>query len=193
MTPSAGAGRRGAQALFLLYQWDLTGRPLQSLFEGTPELRRRARRSGGRARRGARRADHGRRRRMARRRLGTLERNIMRIGVYEIEEGACPPRSRSTRLSSCEALRNRGGRQARERGSRRVREARRRAMTRIDEALGRMQELLERLPAASTLSRRWLRTAGRRRGGRDSCRGGRARASRRGGAPAGRQAADAGA
>ena len=32
-------GRRQArrQALFLLYQWDLTGQPLASLFEGDPE------------------------------------------------------------------------------------------------------------------------------------------------------------
>ncbi|MGI8478567.1 MAG: antitermination protein NusB, partial [Gaiellaceae bacterium] len=37
MRPPAGrrAGRR--QALFLLYQWDLTGQPLASLFEGEPD------------------------------------------------------------------------------------------------------------------------------------------------------------
>ena len=37
MSPHVGrrAGRR--QALFLLYQWDLTGQPLASLYEGEPD------------------------------------------------------------------------------------------------------------------------------------------------------------
>jgi transcription termination factor NusB len=39
MTETAPVSRRQArrQALFLLYQWDLTGLPLESLFEGSPD------------------------------------------------------------------------------------------------------------------------------------------------------------
>jgi N utilization substance protein B len=84
------AGRR--TALFLLYQWDLTGQPLASLYEGTPddfaaslatavaahaeELDRRVTESSDEWP-----AD----------RMGTLERNILRIGVYELEERTVPP------------------------------------------------------------------------------------------------------
>src|SRR4029079_6365307 len=86
-------GRRQArrQALFLLYQWDLTGHTLASLFEGerdefarsleasvsavAPELDARVSAvSNGWP------AD----------RLGTLERNILRVGVFELEENAVP-------------------------------------------------------------------------------------------------------
>jgi N utilization substance protein B len=84
------AGRR--QALFLLYQWDLTGQPLASLFEGEPdefaaEL----------ASSVSERAEAIDRRITATSdewpadRLGTLERNILRIGIYELEEGTVPP------------------------------------------------------------------------------------------------------
>jgi transcription antitermination protein NusB len=82
----AAVGRRQArrQALFLLYQWDLTQQPLASLFEG--EL----------AGAVAARADELDVRITAASdawpadRLGTLERNILRIGVYELEEGTVP-------------------------------------------------------------------------------------------------------
>ena len=87
-------GRRQSRrtALFLLYQWDLTGQPLTSLYEGTPdefalEL----------ASTVADRAEHLDERITASSeswradRLGTLERNILRIGVYELEEGTVPP------------------------------------------------------------------------------------------------------
>ncbi len=83
-------GRR--QALFLLYQWDLTGQPMATLFDGepdafalqladavaaqAPELDERIS-----AATDEWRAD----------RLGTLERNILRIGVHELEEGSVPP------------------------------------------------------------------------------------------------------
>lgn len=84
------AGRR--QALFLLYQWDLTGQPLASLFEGEPDpfARELAEAVASHAEALDERitaasdawsAD----------RLGTLERNILRIGVYELEEGTVPP------------------------------------------------------------------------------------------------------
>ena len=91
MSPNVGrrAGRR--QALFLLYQWDLTGQPLASLYEGEPdefaaELARavseRAVELDGRITEASQEwpAD----------RLGTLERNVLRIGVYELEEGSVP-------------------------------------------------------------------------------------------------------
>jgi transcription antitermination protein NusB len=89
----APASRRQArrQALFLLYQWDLTGSPLASLFEGEPdpfaaEL----------AEAVAARAEELDLRITAASqgwpadRLGTLERNVLRIGVYELEEGTVP-------------------------------------------------------------------------------------------------------
>jgi len=92
MTPTAGrrAGRR--QALFLLYQWDLTGQPLASLFEGEPDEF-----ATSLAEAVAARAEELDRRITAASdewpadRLGTLERNVLRIGVYELEEGSVPP------------------------------------------------------------------------------------------------------
>ena len=91
MTPTAGrrAGRR--QALFLLYQWDLTGQGLASLFEGQPDDFAFALAEAVAARATA----------LDTRiteaspdwpsdRLGTLERNILRIGVYELEEETVP-------------------------------------------------------------------------------------------------------
>jgi len=82
-------GRR--QALFLLYQWDLTGNPLAALFDGEPDAFAidLARAVAGHAPELDERitaasigwpAD----------RLGTLERNILRIGVHELEEGTVP-------------------------------------------------------------------------------------------------------
>jgi len=86
-------GRRAArrQALFLLYQWDLTGQELASLFEGEPDEFARDL-----AEAVAARADALDRRVSAvsgdwpAERMGTLERNILRIGVYELEEGTVP-------------------------------------------------------------------------------------------------------
>ena len=91
---SAPAGRRTGrrQALFLLYQWDLTGLPLASLFEGEPDAF-------------ASSLAHAVSERVGELdlritetsedwpadRLGTLERNVLRIGVYELEEGTVPP------------------------------------------------------------------------------------------------------
>ena len=86
-------GRRQArrQALFLLYQWDLTGQPLASLYEGEPdEFARHLAASVSAvapdldARVSA--ASEG----WPADRLGTLERNILRIGVYELEEESVP-------------------------------------------------------------------------------------------------------
>jgi N utilization substance protein B len=87
-------GRRQArrQALFLLYQWDLTGRPLASLFDGEPDDFARSLAEAVAARADAldariTAASEG----WPADRLGTLERNILRIGVYELEEGTVPP------------------------------------------------------------------------------------------------------
>ena len=90
---NAPTGRRAArrQALFLLYQWDLTGQQLASLFEGEPDAFARTL-----AEAVAARADALDRRisevseDWPAERMGTLERNILRIGVYELEEGTVP-------------------------------------------------------------------------------------------------------
>ena len=86
---SRKAARR--QALYLLYQWDLTGQELASLYEGEPDAFARAL-----AEAVSTRADDLDRRITAASpdwpadRLGTLERNILRIGVYELEEHSVP-------------------------------------------------------------------------------------------------------
>ena len=117
MSPAAGrrAGRR--QALFLLYQWDLTGQPLASLFEGEPDEF-----AASLARSVAERAAELDQRITETSsdwpadRLGTLERNVLRIGVYELEEGNRADRGRDQRGGRPrEALRDRGGGEARER------------------------------------------------------------------------------
>jgi N utilization substance protein B len=87
------SGRHAARrtALFLLYQWDVTGQPLASLYEG--EIDPFAR---GLAEAVVTRADE-----LDQKisdasegwpadRLGTLERNVLRIGVQELEEGDVP-------------------------------------------------------------------------------------------------------
>jgi N utilization substance protein B len=87
-------GRRDArrQALFLLYQWDLTGQELASLFDGEPDPFARSL-----AEAVASHADALDRRiteassDWPAERMGTLERNVLRIGVHELEEGAVPP------------------------------------------------------------------------------------------------------
>jgi N utilization substance protein B len=83
------AGRR--QALFLLYQWDLTGQELASLYEGEPDeyARELAGAVAARAPELDRRVT-GASAEWPADRLGTLERNILRIGVYELEEGTVP-------------------------------------------------------------------------------------------------------
>ena len=86
-------GRRQSRrtALFLLYQWDVTGQPLGSLYEGEPDEFAAAL-----AAAVAEKAEHLDERITAASdswtadRLGTLERNVLRIGVYELEEGTVP-------------------------------------------------------------------------------------------------------
>jgi N utilization substance protein B len=89
VTLSRKAGRR--TALFLLYQWDLTGQPLGTNYEG--EIDEFAR---GLAEAVAERSSELDDRISAvsgdwpAGQLGTLERNILRIGVFELEQGTVP-------------------------------------------------------------------------------------------------------
>ena len=90
---SAPVGRRAARrtALFLLYQWDLTGKPLASLYDGEPDefaaslAAAVADRAVELDRRITETSDE-----WPADRLGTLERNVLRIGVYELEERTVP-------------------------------------------------------------------------------------------------------
>jgi transcription antitermination protein NusB len=89
MALSRKAGRR--TALFLLYQWDLTGQPLGTNYEG--EIDEFAH---GLAEAVAEQAAALDERISAvsgdwpAKQLGTLERNILRIGVFELEQGTVP-------------------------------------------------------------------------------------------------------
>ena len=87
------SGRHAARrtALFLLYQWDVTGQPLASLYEGEidPFARELAEAVVARAEELDQKvsdASEG----WPADRLGALERNVLRIGVQELEEGDVP-------------------------------------------------------------------------------------------------------
>lgn len=91
MTRPASRKAARRQALYLLYQWDLTGQELASLYEGEPDEFARSlaeavssRAEALDARISASSPD------WPADRLGTLERNILRIGVYELEEDTVP-------------------------------------------------------------------------------------------------------
>jgi N utilization substance protein B len=88
------AGRRQARrtAFILLYQWDLTGQPLASLYDGEvdPFARETAEAVAARAEELDRSIDEASDDWTADR-LGAPERNILRIGVYELETGRVPP------------------------------------------------------------------------------------------------------
>jgi N utilization substance protein B len=89
VTLSRRAARR--TALFLLYQWDLTGQPIGTNYEG--EIDDFARNL---AESVAANADELDARISAvsgdwpARQLGTLERNVLRIGIHELDEGTVP-------------------------------------------------------------------------------------------------------
>jgi N utilization substance protein B len=91
MTRAASRKTARRQALYLLYQWDLTGQELASLFEGEPDAFARAL-----AESVAERAEALDARVSAASpdwpadRLGAVERNILRIGVYELEKETVP-------------------------------------------------------------------------------------------------------
>ena len=86
-------GRRQARrtALFLLYQWDLTGQPLASLYEGEVDdfARLLAEEVAGRAEELDERITEAAEGWTADR-LGTLERNILRMGIHELEHASVP-------------------------------------------------------------------------------------------------------
>jgi N utilization substance protein B len=86
-------GRRQARrtAFVLLYQWDLTGQPLASLYEGEVDefARETAEAVAERAEELDRQIDEAAEDWTADR-LGAPERNILRIGVYELETGRVP-------------------------------------------------------------------------------------------------------
>ena len=89
MSQSRREARR--TALFVLYQWDLTGQPLASLWEGEIDsfARELAAEVSSRAAELDQRISelsHG----WPADRLGALERNILRIGIVELERGEVP-------------------------------------------------------------------------------------------------------
>jgi N utilization substance protein B len=86
-------GRRQARrtALFLLYQWDLTGQPLTSLYEGEVDAFARDLAEAVAAQAEAldeqiTAAAEG----WTADRLGVVERNVLRIAIHELETGAVP-------------------------------------------------------------------------------------------------------
>ena len=83
-------GRR--TAVFLLYQWDVTGRPLASLYEGevdeyASELAEAVVERVGELDTRLSEASIG----WPPERLGALERNVLRIGLLQLERGEVPP------------------------------------------------------------------------------------------------------
>jgi N utilization substance protein B len=78
-------------ALFMLFQWDVTGKPLGSTYEGEVDdfARETAEAVAGRAEELDRRIDEATEDWPADR-LGALERNVLRIGIHELELGAVP-------------------------------------------------------------------------------------------------------
>lgn len=93
MTARRRGGRRAARraALFALYKWDLTGKPLESHLEDEvdPFSRELAEAVVGRQPALDRRIDEVSKGWPADR-LGVLERNILRIGIYELEGDTVP-------------------------------------------------------------------------------------------------------
>jgi N utilization substance protein B len=86
-------GRRAARrtALFLLYQWDVTGEPLASLYEGEVDDYARATAEGvaGQAEQLDRRITDAAEEWTADR-LGAVERNVLRIALYELDGDSVP-------------------------------------------------------------------------------------------------------
>ena len=94
MSPPKRTGRRAARrsALFLLYQWDLTGKPLEEIHvDGgdDPFARELAEEVSSRSEALDRRIDEVSTGWPADR-LGVLERNVLRIGIFELEAGTVP-------------------------------------------------------------------------------------------------------
>jgi transcription antitermination protein NusB len=89
MSTSRREARRAA--VFMLFQWDLTGEPLGSTYEGEVDdfARETAEAVAERAGDLDRRIDEATQDWPADR-LGALERNILRVGIYELERGEVP-------------------------------------------------------------------------------------------------------
>ena len=89
MSTSRREARRAA--LFMLFQWDVTGKPLGSTYEGEVDefARETAEAVAARAPELDRRIDEATEGWPADR-LGALERNVLRIGIYELERGEVP-------------------------------------------------------------------------------------------------------
>lgn len=87
------AGRRAARrtALFLLYQWDVTGQPLASLYEGEVDTfaRETAERVAAEVEELDRRIS-GAATGWPAERLGAIERNVLRIAVHELDGDEVP-------------------------------------------------------------------------------------------------------
>jgi N utilization substance protein B len=87
------AGRHAARrtALFLLYQWDVTGQPLTSLYEGEidPFSRETAEAVAARAEELDARITEAAEGWTAKR-LGAIERNVLRIAVHELDGAEIP-------------------------------------------------------------------------------------------------------
>jgi len=88
------AGRRAARrtAFIVLYQWDVTGQPLASLYEGdvdpfAQDLAESVVARAGELDETITAAAEG----WTANRLGAVERTIVRIGVHELESGDVPP------------------------------------------------------------------------------------------------------
>ena len=78
-------------AVFMLFQWDVTGAPLGSAYEGEVDdfARETAEAVAERAAELDRRIDEATEDWPAER-LGALERNVLRVGIYELETGHVP-------------------------------------------------------------------------------------------------------
>jgi transcription antitermination protein NusB len=89
MSLSRREARRAA--LFMLFQWDVTGKPLGSTYEGEVDefARETAEAVAERAAELDRRIDEATKDWPADR-LGALERNVLRIGIFEVEEDRVP-------------------------------------------------------------------------------------------------------
>ena len=86
-------GRRAARraALFVLYQWDVTGQPLASLYEGELDPYTRERAEGVSAEAETLDATIGEASSAwPPERLGALERNILRIALFELDRDEVP-------------------------------------------------------------------------------------------------------
>jgi transcription antitermination protein NusB len=85
--------RRDARraAVFMLFQWDVTGKPLGSTYEGEVDefARGTAEAVAMRASELDRRIDEASEAWPAER-LGALERNVLRVGIHELERGEVP-------------------------------------------------------------------------------------------------------